>query len=151
MLQNVSKRTRGASIFGAGGGKTNFSSQGTSAAATMLQTWAKNGYFTDGYAGLGYDPSWQAFGKGKGVFLISGSWLTADLKKALGKNVGFFLLPPPKGKRARDARRRGPAVGDQLEVRQRRRGGDVPRLHHEQRVDAGRRRTTASSPRRRRR
>ena len=38
------------------------------------------------------------FGKGKGVFLISGSWLTADLKKALGKDLGFFLLPPPSGK-----------------------------------------------------
>ena len=57
-----------------------------------------DGAFTKGYAGLGYDPSWADFGKGKGVFLISGSWLTADLKKALGKDVGFFLLPPPSGK-----------------------------------------------------
>ena len=98
MLQNVSKTYARNFIFGAGGGKTNFQSKGTVAAATKLQDWAKSGYFTNGYAGLGYDPSWQAFGKGTGVFLISGSWLTADLKKALGKNVGFFLLPPAKGK-----------------------------------------------------
>ena len=69
-----------------------------SAPRTKLQTWAKSGSFTKGYEGLGYDPSWADFGKGKGVFLISGSWLTADLKKALGKDVGFFLLPPPSGK-----------------------------------------------------
>src|SRR5204862_3571538 len=48
--------------------------------------------------GLDYNGSWQGFGKGKGVFLITGSWETADLKKSLGKNVGFFLLPPPKGR-----------------------------------------------------
>jgi raffinose/stachyose/melibiose transport system substrate-binding protein len=99
MLQFVSKPFARAFIFGTGGGKTKFdSARGTTTAAAKLQSWAKADAFTDGYSGLGYDPSWQAFGKGKGVFLISGSWLTADLKKALGKNVGFFLLPPPKGK-----------------------------------------------------
>src|SRR6266508_2820346 len=98
MLQNVSKTYARNFIFGTGGGKTHFDSKGSIAAATKLQAWAKAGAFTDGYAGLGYDPSWQAFGKGTGVFLISGSWLTADLKKALGKDVGFFLLPPPAGK-----------------------------------------------------
>jgi raffinose/stachyose/melibiose transport system substrate-binding protein len=98
MLQNVSKAYARNFVFGTGGGKTSFQSTGTVAAATLLQGWAKNGFFTNGYAGLGYDPSWQAFGKGTGVFLISGSWLTADLKKALGKNVGFFLLPPARSK-----------------------------------------------------
>lgn len=98
LLQNVSKSYARSFIFGTGGGKTNFQSKGTVAAATMLHTWANDGYFTSGYAGLDYDPSWQSFGKGNGVFLISGSWLTADLKKALGKNIGFFLLPPAKGK-----------------------------------------------------
>jgi raffinose/stachyose/melibiose transport system substrate-binding protein len=41
------------------------------------------GYFNNGFNGQGYDPAWQDFGKGNGVFLITGSWLTADLKKAL--------------------------------------------------------------------
>jgi raffinose/stachyose/melibiose transport system substrate-binding protein len=63
-----------------------------------VQDWARKGYFTDGYAGLGYDRSWAQFGKGNGVFLITGSWLTADLRKALGKDVGFFLLPARPGR-----------------------------------------------------
>ena len=98
MLQSVTKLWASDWIFGARGGKINFTSQGTLNAATKLQNWAKSGSFTKGYEGLGYDPSWGDFGKGKGLFLISGSWLTADLKKALGKDVGFFLLPPPSGK-----------------------------------------------------
>ena len=98
MLQSVPKTFASDWIFGARGGKINFSSPGTLSAATKLQSWAKAGAFTKGYEGLGYDPSWADFGKGKGVFLISGSWLTADLKKALGNQVGFFLLPPPNGK-----------------------------------------------------
>jgi raffinose/stachyose/melibiose transport system substrate-binding protein len=32
------------------------------------------------------------------VFLITGSWLTANLKEALGNDVGFFLLPPRAGR-----------------------------------------------------
>jgi raffinose/stachyose/melibiose transport system substrate-binding protein len=99
MLQSVTKSWASNWIYGAAGGNLNFAKGPTVNAATQLQTWAKNGNFTDGYAGLGYDPSWQSFGKGNGVFLISGSWLTADLKKALGSNVGFFLLPAPAGKK----------------------------------------------------
>jgi raffinose/stachyose/melibiose transport system substrate-binding protein len=99
MLQNVTRTWASDWIFGARGGKIDFASRGTLNAAQMLQSWAKAGNFTKGYQGLGYDPSWADFGKGKGVFLISGSWLTADLKKALGKNLGFFLLPPPQGKK----------------------------------------------------
>jgi raffinose/stachyose/melibiose transport system substrate-binding protein len=99
MLQSVSRLWASDWIFGARGGKIDFSSAGTLSAANKLQSWAKAGAFTKGYEGLGYDPSWADFGKGNGVFLISGSWLTADLKKALGKDVGFFLLPPPSGKK----------------------------------------------------
>jgi raffinose/stachyose/melibiose transport system substrate-binding protein len=97
MLQFVSKSFATSWIFGSG--NQSFSNAGTRLAATKLQDWAKKGYFTNGYAGLGYDPSWAQFGKGQGVFLITGSWLTADLGKALGrKNVGFFLLPPRAGR-----------------------------------------------------
>jgi raffinose/stachyose/melibiose transport system substrate-binding protein len=98
MLQSVTKVWASDWIFGARGGKINFTSGGTLGAAQKLQQWANSGTFTKGYSGVGYDPSWGDFGKGNGVFLISGSWLTSDLKKALGKDVGFFLLPPPSGK-----------------------------------------------------
>jgi raffinose/stachyose/melibiose transport system substrate-binding protein len=98
LLQYVPRSWATNFIFGTGGGKTNFDAAGAVTAAAKLASWAKADLFTDGYSGLGYDPSWQAFGKGTGVFLISGSWLTADLKKALGSNLGFFLLPPRSGK-----------------------------------------------------
>jgi raffinose/stachyose/melibiose transport system substrate-binding protein len=98
MLQAVPRAWASDWIFGLRGAKLNFTSRGTIDAALELQNWAGSGTFTKGYSGLGYDPSWQAFGQGTGVFLISGSWLTADLGKALGKDVGFFLLPPPSGK-----------------------------------------------------
>lgn len=65
------------------------------AAAETLKSWTDQGYFTDGFNGLGYDPSWQAFAKGEGVFMISGSWLLADLEGALGDDLGFSL--PPTG------------------------------------------------------
>ena len=62
-----------------------------------MQEWARNGYFTNGYAGLGYDPSW-AVRQGERRLPDHGSWLTADLRKALGKDVGFFLLPARAGR-----------------------------------------------------
>src|SRR3954452_19216441 len=70
----------------------------------------------------------------------------ADSRPEEGARQERGLLPPAatEGQAARDARRRGAAVGDQLEVRQRRRGGDVPQLHHEQRLDAGRRKRGAA-------
>lgn len=64
-------------------------------AAQTLVDWVKDGYFTDGFNGIDYDPSWQAFAKGQGVFLISGTWLLADLQPALGDDLGFML--PPTG------------------------------------------------------
>ena len=96
MLQFVTKNFARSWIFGAG--SLSFENAGTRLAATKLQEWAQKGYFTDGYSGLGYDPSWAQYGKGEGVFLITGSWLTADLRKALGKDIGFFLLPPRAGR-----------------------------------------------------
>ena len=65
-------------------------------AATKLQDWAKEGYFTPDFNGTGYDPAWQQFAKGKGPFLIAGTWLTADLADNMGDKVGFMLMPPPR-------------------------------------------------------
>ena len=63
-------------------------------AAKKLQEWAKKGYFTPNFNGTGYDPAWQQFAKGKGPFLIAGTWLTADLADNMGDKVGFMLMPP---------------------------------------------------------
>jgi len=64
-------------------------------AAETLRQWVDAGYFNEGFNGLDYDPSWQDFAQGEGVFLISGSWLLADLRDAMGDNIGF--VPPPTG------------------------------------------------------
>jgi raffinose/stachyose/melibiose transport system substrate-binding protein len=64
------------------------------AAATTLVDWAKKGYFTKDFNGVGYDPAWQnGFAKGKGPFTIAGTWITADALKVLGDKLGFFLMP----------------------------------------------------------
>jgi raffinose/stachyose/melibiose transport system substrate-binding protein len=64
-------------------------------AATKITDWVKQGYFTKNFNGTGYDPAWQSFAKGKGRFLIAGTWVTADVVKAMGgaDKVGFFLMP----------------------------------------------------------
>jgi raffinose/stachyose/melibiose transport system substrate-binding protein len=68
-------------------------------AAKTIQSWAKNGTFTPNFNGVGYDPAWQNFAKGKGRFLIAGTWVTADLADQMGDKVGFMVLP---GKSASD-------------------------------------------------
>ncbi|WP_336205258.1 extracellular solute-binding protein [Nonomuraea sp. LPB2021202275-12-8] len=62
-------------------------------AAQQLVDWADKGYFNKGFNGQGYDPAWQAFRDGEGVYLIAGTWLLADLQKTLGKDLGFILPP----------------------------------------------------------
>ena len=63
------------------------------AAAEKLQEWVDAGYFTPDFNGTGYDPAWQRFAKGKGRYLIAGTWLTADLADQMGDDVGFMLMP----------------------------------------------------------
>lgn len=74
-----------------------FDTSGNQEAATKIREWADEGYFTPDFNGTGYDPAWLDFTKGEGVFLIAGTWLTADLSDAMGDDVGFELMPPPEG------------------------------------------------------
>jgi raffinose/stachyose/melibiose transport system substrate-binding protein len=64
------------------------------ASAAKLQEWARKGYFTPDFNGTGYDDAAQQFGRGRGHFLIGGTWLLADLTDAMGDNLGFTLMPP---------------------------------------------------------
>ena len=75
-------------------GDASFAAPENQEAAAKIQEWAENGYFTPDFNGTGYDPAWQQFTKGKGRFLIAGTWLTADLSDAMGDKVGFAPLPP---------------------------------------------------------
>lgn len=70
--------------------------ENTQAAQTLVD-WVDKGYFNKDFNGLGHDASWQAFGKGKGVFLVGGTWLIGDLSKIMGQDLGFALPPgePP--------------------------------------------------------
>jgi raffinose/stachyose/melibiose transport system substrate-binding protein len=65
-------------------------------AAKKIQEWASKGFFTPNFNGLDYNPAWQQFAKGKGPFLIAGTWLTSDLADNMGDKVGFMLMPPPE-------------------------------------------------------
>ena len=100
-------------------------------AATKIQDWVERATSSKDFNGTDYDPAWQQFAKGKGPFLIAGTWLTADLAEQMGDNVGFMLMPPAEeGGDAGLARRRGPAVRDHLEVQEPRRRGRLHRLPH---------------------
>jgi len=73
-----------------------FASPENEQAAETIRRWAEKGYFTPDFNGTGYDPAWQQFTRGKGRFLIAGTWLIADLADAMGDKVGFMLMPPPE-------------------------------------------------------
>ena len=70
--------------------------ENTKAAQTLVD-WVDKGYLSKDVNGLGYDPAWQAFAKGKGVYLIAGTWLQADLGKQMGNDVTFVLPPSASG------------------------------------------------------
>ena len=73
-----------------------FATPANQQAAATLQSWAQKGYFTPDFNGTDYDPAWQQFAKGRGRFLIAGTWVVADLAKAMGDRVGFMLMPPSR-------------------------------------------------------
>ncbi|QNN54172.1 extracellular solute-binding protein [Nocardioides mesophilus] len=62
-------------------------------AADTFSKWVDAGYFTPEFNAVGYDPAWQDFAQGNGLFLVAGTWLQADLEDAMGEDVGFFLPP----------------------------------------------------------
>jgi raffinose/stachyose/melibiose transport system substrate-binding protein len=63
------------------------------AAAEKIRGWADDGFFTPDFNGTGYDPAWQQFAKGKGRYLIAGTWLVADIGEQMGADAGFMLMP----------------------------------------------------------
>jgi raffinose/stachyose/melibiose transport system substrate-binding protein len=80
-------------IFGLQGGQLSFDTPENVQAATILQDWATNGYFTPGFGGGGYDDSVADFAQGEGLFMITGNWIVADLG-ADNRDFGFFVMPP---------------------------------------------------------
>lgn len=66
-------------------------------AAAIMQDWVDKGYFTEGFAGIGYDDSNKTFKAGEGAMTITGSWLTGELLTDTDQEFGFFLLPGKEG------------------------------------------------------
>lgn len=98
---------QGANVDAAAIQKLGFGNPGASwttpeneAAAQELADWSSAGYFNKGVNGTDYDAAWQDLTKGKGVFLIGGSWLAADLDDAMGDDAGFFAPPVTAGEGA---------------------------------------------------
>ncbi|NNG36848.1 ABC transporter substrate-binding protein [Nakamurella aerolata] len=73
---------------------TDWNAEGNVKAAQQLKDWVDKGYLSKDVNAQGYDPAWQGFSKGTGVFLIAGSWLQSDLSKAMKDKVKFMLPPP---------------------------------------------------------
>jgi raffinose/stachyose/melibiose transport system substrate-binding protein len=65
--------------------------------AQLMQSWGQKGYFPPNVNSLGYDDSIRQFGKGQGVFYITGSWASSEFWPAMHNNVGFFAMPPRAG------------------------------------------------------
>lgn len=63
-------------------------------AATMLQSWAKNGYLTPDSGGVAPDAARDAFTKGQAAYYISGTWNAPNVSDALGEDAGFLALAP---------------------------------------------------------
>jgi raffinose/stachyose/melibiose transport system substrate-binding protein len=80
-------------IFGRGGNQLSFDTPANVQAATTLQDWAKQGYFTPGFGGAGYQSTVNDFAKGLGLFMITGNWIVGDLG-ADNTDFGFFVMPP---------------------------------------------------------
>jgi raffinose/stachyose/melibiose transport system substrate-binding protein len=62
-------------------------------AARIMQDWVDQGYFTDGFMGIGYDDSTALFKSGQGAMMITGSWLAGELTTGTDQQFGFFLMP----------------------------------------------------------
>ncbi|MEV6106863.1 extracellular solute-binding protein [Streptomyces sp. NPDC051940] len=78
-------------VLGRGDG---FDNARTKDAAATLTDWMKNGYLPKDVNGLGYDDANKKFASGEGAYLMTGTWMQADLKKPLGDDLGIMAPPP---------------------------------------------------------
>jgi raffinose/stachyose/melibiose transport system substrate-binding protein len=76
-------------VYGVGG---SWVSDGNAASAAKLVEWVEQGYFIDGFEGIGYDDTWSLFAQGAGAMMITGSWITGEI--AHNPDIGFFAMPP---------------------------------------------------------
>jgi raffinose/stachyose/melibiose transport system substrate-binding protein len=74
-----------------------FDTAGTRAAADVLAKWGSEGDFEDGFNGVSQETAAARFGKGEGLYFITGPWENQTFAKPLKDGVGFFPLPSLDG------------------------------------------------------
>ena len=74
-----------------------FDDAGTRKAASILEQWGKSGYFEDGFNGVSQTNAAARFGKGEGLYFITGPWENQTFAGPLKDGVGFFPLPSLDG------------------------------------------------------
>jgi raffinose/stachyose/melibiose transport system substrate-binding protein len=74
-----------------------FDTAGTRAAADVLAKWGSDGDFEDGFNGVSQETAAARFGKGEGLYFITGPWENQTFAKPLKDGVGFFPLPSLDG------------------------------------------------------
>lgn len=76
-------------------GEVSFDIPANVEAAAKYQEWAKQGYFTPDFIGIGYDDALQLFSNGEGAMFLTGTWISGDLLAGPNADkMGFFLVPP---------------------------------------------------------
>jgi raffinose/stachyose/melibiose transport system substrate-binding protein len=79
-------------VFGEEG--ADFASAENLQAVQAFKAWVDNGYINEDVNALDYDPAWQQFAQGDGVFLPAGNWLADDLRDTMGEDKVGFIAPP---------------------------------------------------------
>lgn len=74
-----------------------FDDPGTKKAASVLEGWGKKGYFENGWNGVSQTAAAARFGKGEGLYFITGPWENQTFAGPLKDGVGFFPLPSDDG------------------------------------------------------
>jgi raffinose/stachyose/melibiose transport system substrate-binding protein len=74
-----------------------FDDAGTRKAAAVLEQWGAKGYFEDGWNGVSQTAAAARFGKGEGLYFITGPWENQTFAGPLKDGVGFFPLPSDSG------------------------------------------------------
>ncbi|MEU0568168.1 extracellular solute-binding protein [Nonomuraea sp. NPDC005983] len=62
-------------------------------ATQTLTDWVHRGYIPASANATADSDAQAAFAQGRSAFLVTGNWAAAALQKAMGDDVGFFLLP----------------------------------------------------------
>ncbi|MGI9416569.1 MAG: ABC transporter substrate-binding protein [Geminicoccaceae bacterium] len=75
-------------------GETSWINDGFKAAADTFREWAENGYFPNGFNGIGFDEANALFLGGQAAMTITGTWVLQDMARGASFDIGVFMLPP---------------------------------------------------------